>query len=149
MRTVFSKSPLPARTTPPPSPPRQTFSESLMDEDIEVAESIITKWDSSNSSSFRNIDYLFSQENRHEVKQYLNSIKQLQRAMQYFVSENPVAEKLVRAQNLMQTAMKRLQKEFLPDPQVEQGSTSSGVCLQPFLQSFSLEIEHLGFRRRV
>ncbi|GKV01059.1 hypothetical protein SLEP1_g13654 [Rubroshorea leprosula] len=35
MRTVFSKSPSPARTTPPPSPPRQTFSESLMDEDIE------------------------------------------------------------------------------------------------------------------
>ncbi|GKV01057.1 hypothetical protein SLEP1_g13652 [Rubroshorea leprosula] len=112
MRTVFSKSPSPARTTPPPSPPRQTFSESLMDEDIEVAQSIITKWDSSDSSSYRKIDYLFSQENRHEVKQYLNSIKQLQRAMQYFVSENPMAEKLVRAQNLMQTAMKRLQKEF-------------------------------------
>ncbi|GLU11696.1 hypothetical protein SLE2022_284230 [Rubroshorea leprosula] len=112
MRTVFSKSPSPARTTPPPSPPRQTFSESLIDEDIEVAESIITKWDSSDSSSYRNIDYLFSQENRHEVKQYLHSIKHLQRAMQHFVSENPMAEKLVRAQNLMQTAMNRLQKEF-------------------------------------
>ncbi|GKV10018.1 hypothetical protein SLEP1_g21443 [Rubroshorea leprosula] len=111
MRTVFSKSPSPARSTPPPSPVRQTFSESLTDEDIEVAQSIITKWDSSDSS-YCNIAYLFSSENRHKVKQYLNSIKHLQRAMQYFVSENQVVGKLVRAQNLMETAMKPLQKEF-------------------------------------
>ncbi|GKV35224.1 hypothetical protein SLEP1_g43526 [Rubroshorea leprosula] len=112
MRTVFSKSPSPARSTPPPSPVCQTFSESLTDEDIEVAQSIITKWDSSDSSSYCNIAYLFSSENCHKVKQYLNSIKHLQRAMQYFVSENPVVGKLVRAQNLMENAMKRLQKEF-------------------------------------
>ncbi|GKV52594.1 hypothetical protein SLEP1_g59170 [Rubroshorea leprosula] len=79
MRTIFSKSPLRARSTPPPLPDRQTFSESIMAEDIEVAQSIITKWDSSDSSSYCNIAYLFSLENRHEVKQYLNSIKHLQR----------------------------------------------------------------------
>ncbi|GKV52822.1 hypothetical protein SLEP1_g59382 [Rubroshorea leprosula] len=113
MRTVFFKSWSPSRTPPPPSPLRITFSESLMDENIEMAQSIITKWDSnSDSSSSCNLASLFSPENRHEAKQYLNSVKYLQQAMQYLASQDPASENLVAALNLMQTAMKRLGREF-------------------------------------
>ncbi|GLT67117.1 hypothetical protein SLA2020_394470 [Shorea laevis] len=113
MRTVFFKSWSPSRTPPSPSPLRYTFSESLMDENMEMAQSIITKWDSnSDSSSFCNLTSLFSPENRQEAKQYLNSVKYLQQAMQYLASQDPASENLVAAHNLMQTAMKRLEREF-------------------------------------
>ncbi|XWS74188.1 hypothetical protein CRYUN_Cryun02cG0194600 [Craigia yunnanensis] len=114
MTTIFYKSPSPTRMTPPASPLHHTFSESIMEENIEVAEFIITKWDSSldNGSSYGNIASLFSDNNREEAKQYLSSIKGLQKAMQYLVSHQSSSEKLVRAQTLMQNAMKRLEKEF-------------------------------------
>ncbi|XWS71743.1 hypothetical protein CRYUN_Cryun03dG0164900 [Craigia yunnanensis] len=114
MRTIFYKSPSPTRMTPPASPLHHTFSESLMEENIEVAEFIITKWDSSSNkdSPYCNIASLFSDNNKEEAKQYLSSIKGLQKAMQYLVSHQSSSEKLVRAQTLMQTAMKRLEKEF-------------------------------------
>ncbi|KAJ8750909.1 hypothetical protein K2173_016090 [Erythroxylum novogranatense] len=110
MRTFFVKeSP---STSPLPSPPhRHTFSESLIDENLETAQLLISKWDTS-SSDYLHITSLFSAHNRPEAEHYLNSIKQLQSMMQYYVSENPTSEKLVRAQRLMQTAMKRLEKEF-------------------------------------
>ncbi|XP_022728676.1 exocyst complex component EXO70H1-like, partial [Durio zibethinus] len=113
MRNLFSKSPSPTGMTPSASPLHATFSESLMEENIEAAEFIITKWDSSSDqNSYCNITSLFSDNNREEVKQYLSSLKGLQKAMQYLVSHQSSSEKLVRAQTLMQTAMKRLEKEF-------------------------------------
>ncbi|KAB2028431.1 hypothetical protein ES319_D05G099400v1 [Gossypium barbadense] len=114
MKAIFFKSsPSPTRMTPPASPLHLTFSESLMEENIEAAELIITKWDSSsdNHSSSSNAS-LFSDDNREEAKQYLSSVKGLQKAMQYLVSHQASSEMLVRAQALMQTAMKRLEKEF-------------------------------------
>ncbi|XWS53185.1 hypothetical protein CRYUN_Cryun11dG0136200 [Craigia yunnanensis] len=112
MRTIFFKSSSPTRMTPPASPLHPTFSETLVEENIEAAESIVTKWDSlsDNNSSCCNIASLFS--DQEEAKQYLSSIKGLQKAMQYLVSHQSSSEKLVRAQTLMQTAMKRLEKEF-------------------------------------
>lgn len=84
-----------------------------MDENMEVAQSMIAKWDASDSKSYCNITSLFSAENRHESKQYLNSVENLRQAMHYFVSQNSAAaEKLVQAQRLMQMAMRRLEKEF-------------------------------------
>ncbi|XVE59192.1 hypothetical protein DITRI_Ditri05aG0025700 [Diplodiscus trichospermus] len=114
MRTIFYKSPSPTRMTPPPSPLHYTFSDSLMEENIEVAEFVITKWDSpsDNDASYCNTAFLFSDNNREDAKQYLTSVKGLQKAMQYLVSHQSSSEKLVRAQTLMQTAMKRLEKEF-------------------------------------
>lgn len=117
MRTIFSKtsSPTsskntsPSRTTISSSPPNHnhhTFSESLMEENIEFAYSIITRFESTDSSA-----PLFT-ENRREAKEYLKAVVDLQSAMQFFVKEHSSSEKLVRAQNLMQIAMKRLQKEF-------------------------------------
>ncbi|XP_021279200.1 exocyst complex component EXO70A1 [Herrania umbratica] len=114
MRTVFFNSPSPTRMTPPASPLPHTFSESLMEENIEVAEFVITKWDSllESNSSHCNIGSLFSDDNREEAKLYLTSVKGLQKAMQYLASHQASSEKLVRAQTLMQTAMKRLEREF-------------------------------------
>ena len=116
MRNVFFKSPSPSpspsRTVMiPPASPSRTFSESLMDENIEIAESLITKWDFTNVSSFANVTSLFHAD-PHEAKQYLNSVRNLQAAMQHLVTENSSSEKIVAAQNLMQLAMKRLEKEF-------------------------------------
>ncbi|XVF46459.1 hypothetical protein PTKIN_Ptkin03bG0028000 [Pterospermum kingtungense] len=122
MMTIFYKSspspspsPSPARMTPPPSPLPHTFSQSLMEKNIEVADSIITKWDSSfkKDSSYCNIASLFADNNREEAKQYLSAVKGLQKAMQYLVSHHAGSDqRLVHAQTLMQTAMKRLEKEF-------------------------------------
>ncbi|KAE8664982.1 60S ribosomal protein L35-like [Hibiscus syriacus] len=103
MRSIFFKSPSPTRMTPPPSPLHHTFSESLMEENIEVADFIITKWETDVASLFSD---------REEARQYLVSIKGLQKAMQFLVLHHSNSERLVRAQKLMQTAMKRLEKEF-------------------------------------
>ncbi|EEF27653.1 protein binding protein, putative [Ricinus communis] len=113
MRTIFFK-PTTASSSSSPmrSPQRHTFSDTLMDENIENAYSLVSKWDSDDSSNYCNLSSLFTQNNRQEATQYLNSIRELQSAMQYYITENSASEKLVRAQNLMQIAMKRLEKEF-------------------------------------
>ncbi|KAE8733773.1 3-ketoacyl-CoA synthase 12 [Hibiscus syriacus] len=69
-----------------------------MEENIEVADFIITKWET-------NVSSLFS--DREEVRQYLGSTKGLQKAMQFLVLHHSSSERLVRAQILMQAAMKR------------------------------------------
>ncbi|XP_040992759.1 exocyst complex component EXO70H1-like [Juglans microcarpa x Juglans regia] len=106
---LFKSSP-PSKTIPPPSPSRTTFSESLMNENMEIAESLIIKW-STDASSYVKIASLFH-DDRTESKQFLHSVRDLQSAMKYFVTQNAASEKLVRAQTLMQMAMKRLEKEF-------------------------------------
>uniref|UniRef100_A0A5B7BBT8 Exocyst subunit Exo70 family protein n=1 Tax=Davidia involucrata TaxID=16924 RepID=A0A5B7BBT8_DAVIN len=120
MRTIFfssskHSSPSHSRSSSPlrsasPLTPRHTFSASIMEENVEIAESIITKWDVE-ASTYSKVDSLFAEE-RTEAKEFLRSVKELQTAMHFFLSENSSSEKLVRAQNLMQIAMKRLEKEF-------------------------------------
>ncbi|KAK7312511.1 hypothetical protein VNO77_36420 [Canavalia gladiata] len=110
MRSIFFKpSASPATSPPPPSPLRTfTFSDSLMEEKIENAELLITKWDHSNTKI---INPLFSG-TRQEAKQFLNAVNGLQSAMQYLVAQDSTSSTLVRAQFLMQLAMKTLEKEF-------------------------------------
>ncbi|XP_021910404.1 exocyst complex component EXO70H1 [Carica papaya] len=118
LSTLFfpsSKSLLPSSSSipsgsAPPTPVHHAFSHSMMEETIETAESIITKWDT-NSSTYTKVTSIF-QHNRKEAKQFLKSVKDLRRAMHFFVSEDSTSDKLVLAQNLMQTAMKRLENEF-------------------------------------
>ncbi|XP_059430190.1 exocyst complex component EXO70H1-like [Corylus avellana] len=115
MRNIFFKSSSPSPTSSPsrsipPSSPSRTFSESLMDENFEIAESLITKWDS-DTSSYAKITSLFH-EDRHEAKQYLNSVRDLQSAMHHLITQSAASDKLVRGQNLLQMAMHRLEKEF-------------------------------------
>ncbi|XP_006350742.1 exocyst complex component EXO70A1-like [Solanum tuberosum] len=82
------------------------FSDTLMEDTLKNAEEIIKRWDLDESSS-----NLF-QDNRTEAKQFLDAVIDLQHAMQFVVKESSTSQLLVRAQNLMKIAMKRLQKEF-------------------------------------
>ncbi|PWA53006.1 Cullin repeat-like-containing domain-containing protein [Artemisia annua] len=103
----------PARTPLSPmstSPHHRTFSDTMMEEDLLYAEEIIERWDL-DSLSHTKLDYLFSGDRR-EAREFVKSVKSLQSAMHFFVSESASSEKLVHAQKLMQVAMKRLEKEF-------------------------------------
>ncbi|KAA8518847.1 hypothetical protein F0562_016379 [Nyssa sinensis] len=92
------------------STPRRSFSDSNMERTLENAESIITKWNP-DTSTFAKVTSLFY-ENRGEARDFIKFVNDLQKAMHFTVTENSSSEKLVRGQNLMQIAMKRLQKEF-------------------------------------
>ncbi|KAJ9175638.1 hypothetical protein P3X46_014176 [Hevea brasiliensis] len=114
----------------PSSPVVHNLTESMMEENIENAELIIKKWDPDSSS----IAHLFHQ--RKEAKEFLKSVKELRRAMHFLVSEHSASNKLVLAQNLMEIAMKRLQKEFYQilsayrdqlDPESVSGLSSDGL----------------------
>ncbi|RVW49398.1 Exocyst complex component EXO70H1 [Vitis vinifera] len=86
--------------------PRHTaFSEYMMEESVDQAHAIITKWDTKSPTS------LFH-ENRKEGREFLKCVKDLRTAMHFFLSQKSASGKLVLAQQLMQIAMKRLEKEF-------------------------------------
>ncbi|KAM0064228.1 putative exocyst complex component Exo70, cullin repeat-like-containing domain superfamily [Helianthus debilis subsp. tardiflorus] len=91
-------------------PHHQTFSVSIMEEDLLHAEQIIKRWDL-DSPFYTKLDYLFTGDQQ-EARQFIVSVNNLQSAMHFFVSENANSEKIIHAQKLMQVAMKRLQKEF-------------------------------------
>lgn len=114
MRSIFFKPspPPPATSSLPPPSPLRTFSDSIMEENIQTAESLITKWDDSNANYRTKFPIPLFSGPRHEAKQYLNAVKGLQAAMQHLVAQDSSSTTLVRAQFLMQLAMKTLQKEF-------------------------------------
>ncbi|KAL0316295.1 UNVERIFIED_CONTAM: Exocyst complex component EXO70H1 [Sesamum radiatum] len=109
----FSSSP-PSRFASPSrfafSPSRPSFSDSVMDRTLELAEPIIMKWNP-DTTTFARVTSLFY-ENRREARDFIKTINNLQKAMHFLATENSSSDKLVRAQSLMQIAMKRLQKEF-------------------------------------
>ncbi|CAM8978410.1 unnamed protein product [Rhodiola kirilowii] len=95
-----------------------TFSESMMEENVDSADSIITSWEDQArvSTSHHNNDTpsfisLFTSD-RADAKRYLKCVKNLQTAMKFFSEENSGSDHLVRAQRLMQLAMNRLEREF-------------------------------------
>ncbi|WOL06903.1 hypothetical protein Cni_G15638 [Canna indica] len=85
-----------------------------MEERVARAEAIIVKWDP-DTSAYAKITSLFY-EDRVEARRFLAEVCGLQRAMLAFVSGVDSARLshrcLVRAQTLMQAAMRRLEKEF-------------------------------------
>ncbi|KAK6933258.1 Exocyst complex subunit Exo70, C-terminal [Dillenia turbinata] len=83
----------------------------MVEEALEEANKIITKWDL-NSNSYSRITFLFTPDNRNEAQEFLKAVKQLRRSMHFLVSVHSNSNLLVLAQNLMQIAMKRLEKEF-------------------------------------
>ncbi|XP_024016670.1 exocyst complex component EXO70H1 [Eutrema salsugineum] len=97
-------------TSLPASPLNQTSSQSMMEETVEAAESIIKKWDP-NSPSYTKIISLFSH-SRKEAKEFIRCVRDLRRAMHFLVSQHSQSSKLVLAQKLMQIGMSRLEKEF-------------------------------------
>ncbi|XP_022941770.1 exocyst complex component EXO70H1-like [Cucurbita moschata] len=81
-----------------------------MEEAITNSEPIIMKWDP-DSSEFNRITFLF-RHGRAESDEFLNSVNELRRTMDFVISENSTSNVLVLAQKLMQAAMRRLEKEF-------------------------------------
>lgn len=111
MRTLwFSLKDSPSSFSPAASPSRPSFSDSVMDRTLELAEPVIMKWNPE-ATNFARVTSLFY-ENRREAKDFVKTVNNLQKAMHLLVTDNSSSEKLVRAQNLMQIAMARLQKEF-------------------------------------
>ncbi|XWS55727.1 hypothetical protein CRYUN_Cryun09bG0025200 [Craigia yunnanensis] len=92
------------------STPRRRFSESMIEQTVDAAATIIGKWDAE-TSAYAGVTSLFY-ESKRESMQFIRSVNELQKIMHVLVSEDSGSEKLVQAQNLMQIAMKRLQKEF-------------------------------------
>ncbi|KAM0953616.1 putative exocyst complex component Exo70, cullin repeat-like-containing domain superfamily [Dioscorea sansibarensis] len=88
----------------------------MMEENINAAELIFSKWDAEKNASAK-IKLLFS-DDREEAHQFLRAVTELQNAMVFFVNDElggasvSRSHPLVRAQNLMQTAMRRLEREF-------------------------------------
>lgn len=87
-----------------------------MEETIQNSQSIINKWDLnassiSTSTSYNRVANLF-RDNPLEAKHLLESVNDLQHAMQFVIKDKSTSKLLVRAHNLIQIAIKRLQKEF-------------------------------------
>ncbi|KAL4189150.1 hypothetical protein AMTRI_Chr08g164070 [Amborella trichopoda] len=81
-----------------------------MDQSLFEAQDMIMKWDA-NSSAYAKITSLFHS-NRKEGKEYLRRVGELRKVMNAIVAADASSPKLVHAQKLMETAMKRLEKEF-------------------------------------
>lgn len=93
-------------STQPPN--YHPFYKTILDENIDHAESIINKWDIDYGEKF---SPLFV-EDRPEAKRLIEVAISLQSAMHYNMKLSAGSDKLIRAHKLMQIAMKRLEKEF-------------------------------------
>ncbi|KAM0003204.1 putative exocyst complex component Exo70, cullin repeat-like-containing domain superfamily [Helianthus debilis subsp. tardiflorus] len=100
--------PSPSRFTLPT--PSRSLSDSVMMQTLEVAEPVIIKWDPE-ASTYAKVTSLFY-ENRVEAFEFIKLVNKLHKAMHSLVAENSNSELLIRAQQLMQIAMKRLEKEL-------------------------------------
>ncbi|XP_022746833.1 exocyst complex component EXO70H1-like [Durio zibethinus] len=108
--TSFRQSMSPSRASLS-STPRRGFSQSMVEQTIDAAATIIMKWDAE-TSAYARVTSLFY-ESKREAMQFIRSVNDLQKLMNLLVSDQGSgSEKLVQAQHLMQIAMKRLQKEF-------------------------------------
>ncbi|KAL6336405.1 hypothetical protein AAG906_014577 [Vitis piasezkii] len=105
-----SHCPSPSRSTATPSIPRRSISDAAMAKGVEEAEAMIMKWDA-DTSAYAKVTSIFY-ESKKEAHDFIKCVNDLQKAMHFMVSENSSSEMVVRAQRLMQIAMKRLQKEF-------------------------------------
>ncbi|XP_074588026.1 exocyst complex component EXO70H1-like [Curcuma longa] len=97
------------------SPSSSSEEASKLEETVARAEVVVVKWDP-DSSAYANVTSLFH-EDRLEARRFLARVCDLQRGMLDFVAEAAEPSRLshpclVRAQTLMQAAMRRLEKEF-------------------------------------
>ncbi|WOL08463.1 hypothetical protein Cni_G17216 [Canna indica] len=97
------------------SPSSSSMDVALMEEKLASSEAIVVKWDP-DASAFAKITSLFY-EDRSEARRFLAHVTDLQRVMLAFVAAAGETARLshpclVRAQTLMQAAMRRLEKEF-------------------------------------
>jgi len=90
--------------------PSTSTKESMASTSMEEAEALILKWDPE-TSAYGRVTSLFYND-KAEAMHYIHCVNQLQKTMHDLLAHNSSSPKLVLAQNLMQMAMKRLQKEF-------------------------------------
>ncbi|XP_050214949.1 exocyst complex component EXO70H1-like [Mercurialis annua] len=90
--------------------PRRSFTDSTTEQVVETAALLIMKWNP-DSSTYAGVTSLFY-ENKKEAMTFLKCVHDLQKTMHLLVTQDSSDGRLIRAQNLMQIAMKRLQKEF-------------------------------------
>ncbi|CAM8961918.1 unnamed protein product [Rhodiola kirilowii] len=82
---------------------------SMVDRSIAMADLMVTKWNP-DTSGYAQVTSMFH-ENRQEALEFIKCVFNLQKSMHLIGHDDP-NNNIVRAQNLMQIAMKRLQKEF-------------------------------------
>ena len=99
-----------SKKKPSPSIPKKGFDSSEIDLTIDNAAEIIEKWNTEYVSTTK--FYSLFCESKKEAKKFVKGVKDLQKAMDSLIREDPNSENLLRAQKLMQIAMKRLQSEF-------------------------------------
>ncbi|CAN8270035.1 unnamed protein product [Cochlearia groenlandica] len=99
-----------SRRRPSFSIPNKRFESSEINRTIDHAAEIIEKWNTEYVYTTR--FYSLFCESKRESKKFVKRVKDLQKAMDLLICEDPNSENLLRAQKLMQIAMKRLEKEF-------------------------------------
>ncbi|KAI5666107.1 hypothetical protein M9H77_15960 [Catharanthus roseus] len=100
-----------------PSTPPRTFSETIMEDNIQNAELIIRRWELTTSSSDIHISktpQLFTDQetNRRDAQHFVKAVEDLKTSMHFYLKLDSSSEILIRAQNLMEIAMKILEREF-------------------------------------
>ncbi|CAH8297313.1 unnamed protein product [Eruca vesicaria subsp. sativa] len=97
------------RSSPPQEKqqPHQTLAETALQECMSDITTVISKWTSSSSNEF-----LFSTNSRREAEEFVEAVRRLHSTMHRLVAVNPSSDKLIYAQNLMQSAMNLLESEF-------------------------------------
>ncbi|XP_057458707.1 exocyst complex component EXO70H1-like [Lotus japonicus] len=111
LRKIFFFKPSPP-ISPSSSLQSKTFSDSLMEENIETARTLITKWNPFPASNCAKTTPILFTNTHHEAKEFLKAVKRLHSTMMHLITQDSSSEKLVKAQSLMQCAMKRLEMEF-------------------------------------
>ncbi|VVA96993.1 unnamed protein product [Arabis nemorensis] len=99
-----------SRKKPSLSIPSKGLESSKIDRTIDHTAEIIEKWNTEYVSTTK--FYSLFCESKREAKEFVKQVKDLQNAMDLLIREDPNSENLLRAQKLMQIAMKRLQNEF-------------------------------------
>ncbi|RZR88097.1 hypothetical protein BHM03_00015611 [Ensete ventricosum] len=94
---------------------QQLITGGVMKDHVAAIEAILARWES-DAAAYAKSSSLFH-DDRAQAREYLAAVRDLQRAMLSFVSSDAASESsshaaLIHAQTLMQTAMRRLEKEF-------------------------------------
>ncbi|KAF3600671.1 hypothetical protein F2Q69_00038905 [Brassica cretica] len=111
MRSLCCLAKTPSNLQPPLTlTPRQSLESAAAYGIIESAADIIERWNTE-TSTFARVTSMFY-EDKAEAMVFIERVNNLQKTMDLLVSEDPNSERLMRAQRLMEIAMKRLQKEF-------------------------------------
>ncbi|KAG4177735.1 hypothetical protein ERO13_A11G325632v2 [Gossypium hirsutum] len=90
--------------------PASGFTESMIEQIIDTAAIIVAKWDGE-TSSYAKVTSMFY-ESKREAMHFIRSVNDLRKIMHFVSGQDSGSKNLIRAQSLMQIAMKRLQKEF-------------------------------------